>query len=120
MKTSGIYHIQIQVSDLDRSLAFYKGLMGMEELFRAAGEVFLRTPGASDLLALEPVEGPVNPKAGGMDHFAFCVAPEDMDTAVAEVRASGVEVTSTGSFAEGAPFAYIKDPDGYTVELSGI
>ena len=30
MGTAGVYHIQISVSDLDRSLAFYTGLMGME------------------------------------------------------------------------------------------
>ena len=120
MKTSGVYHIQIDVSDLARSLAFYTGLMGMKELFRAGGTAFLRTPGANELLALQPVEGPVHPKAGGMDHFGFYVTPENLDTAVAEVRAAGVEVLEKGSFAPGVPFAYIKDPDGYTVELSGI
>ena len=120
MKTSGVYHIQIDVSDLDRSLTFYTGLMGMEELFRADETVFLRTPGARELLALNPVEGPVNPKAGGMDHFGFQVTPEDLDAAVEEVRAAGVEVLEKGNFAPGVPFAYIKDPDGYTVELSGI
>ena len=120
MKTSGVYHIQIGVSDLDRSLAFYTGLLGMEELFRAGRTVFLRTPGAHELLALDPVGGPVNPKAGGMDHFGFHVTPEDLDAAVEEVRAAGVEVAETGNFAPGVPFAYIRDPDGYTVELSGI
>ena len=120
MKTSGVYHIQIAVSDLERSLAFYTGLLGMEELFRADETVFLRTPGARELLALQPVEGPVDPKAGGMDHFGFYVTPEDLDVAVAQVRAAGVEVLEKGSFAPGVPFAYIKDPDGYTVELSGI
>jgi len=94
--------------------------MGMKEVFRADETVFLRTQGAHDLLALQPVAGPVNPKAGGMDHFGFYVSPEDLDTAIAEVRAAGVQVIETGSFAPGVPFAYIKDPDGYTVELSGI
>ena len=120
MKTSGVYHIQISVSDLDRSLAFYTGLMGMEEIFRVGKESFLRTPGARDLLALLSVEGPVDPKTGGMDHFGFHVSPENLDTAVEEVRAAGVEVTETGSFAPGLPFAYIKDPDGYKIELSGL
>ena len=120
MKTSGVYHIQISVSDLDRSLAFYTGHMGMEELFRAGEAAFLRTPGARELLTLQPVEGPVDPTAGGMDHFGFYVTPDDLDSAVAEVRAAGIEVTDTGYFAEGVPFAYIKDPDGYTIELSGL
>ena len=105
MKTSGIYHLQIDVSDLDRSLSFYTGFMGMEEMFRADETVFLRTQGGHDLLALQPVAGPMNPKAGGMDHFGFYVIPEDLDTAVAEVRAAGVEVIETGNFAPGTPFA---------------
>ena len=91
MKTSGMYHIQISVSDIDRSLAFYTGLIGMEELFRAGETVFLRAQGARDLLVLQPVEGPVDPKASGMDHFGFYVTPANLDVAVAEVRAAGVE-----------------------------
>ena len=120
MKTWGLYHIQIKVSDLDRSLAFYTGVLGMKELFRTGGEVFLRTPGANDLLALEPVEGSVNTNVGGLDHIGFSVTAEDHGAAVAEVRAAGVEISRTGNHAPGVPFAYIKDPDGYTIELSSV
>ena len=34
MKTQGLNHIQIAVSDMERSLALYTGLLGMRELFR--------------------------------------------------------------------------------------
>ena len=96
--------------------------MGMELAFRADETAFLRTAGARDLLALQPVAGPVDPSAGGMgrDHFGFYVPIEDLDSALEEVRAAGVEVIERGSFGPGLPFAYIKDPDGYTVELSAV
>ena len=93
--------------------------MGMEIAFRAGELVFLRTPGASALLTLRPVEGPVDPEAGGMQHFGFKIAPEDFGAALEEVRAAGVTVESPGNFGRGRePYAYIKDPDGYTIELS--
>ena len=119
MKTSGFYHIQISVSDIDRSLAFYKGLMGMEEAFRADDLVFLRTPGANDLLTLRPTDEPVDPASDGMQHFGFSVAPEDFEAALEEAKAFGAEIISSGRFGrgDGTAYAYIKDPDGYVVEL---
>jgi catechol 2,3-dioxygenase-like lactoylglutathione lyase family enzyme len=118
MKTSGFHHIQISVSDIDRSLAFYTGLMGMEVAFRAGELVFLRTPGADDLLTLRPTDEPVDPEVGGMQHFGFNVADEDFEAALDEVRAFGTEVLSSGRFGgDGTAYAYIKDPDGYTIEL---
>ena len=119
MKTAGFHHIQISVSDLDRSLAFYTGLLGMEEAFRAGGGlVFLRTPGAGDLLTLRPVDGPVDPEAGGMQHFGFSLAAENHEAALAEAKAFGAEVVGTSEPGNSRPYAYIKDPDGYTIELS--
>lgn len=37
MRTRGLNHIQIAASDIDLSLAFYTGLLGMRELFRDGG-----------------------------------------------------------------------------------
>ena len=119
MKTAGVYHIQISVGDLERSLAFYTGPMGMEVAFKTEGLVFLRTPGTNDLLTLRPVDGPVDPEAGGMQHFGFSVAREDFDAGLDEVRAFGADVVWTGRHggANGSPYAYIKDPDGYVIEI---
>ena len=120
MKTAGFHHIQISVTDLDKSLAFYTGLLGMKESFRVGGGlVFLSTPGSNDLLTLRPVDGPVDPEAGGLQHFGFSVAPEDHEAAVAEAKAFGAEVVDAGRQGrDERPYAYIKDPDGYVIELS--
>ena len=118
MKTAGFHHIQISVSDMDKSLAFYTGLLGMKEAFRAESLVFLRTPGSNDLLTLRPVDGPVDPEAGGMQHFGFSVAPEDHENAMAEAKAFGAEVVDVGRQGrDERPYGYIKDPDGYVIEL---
>ena len=39
-RANGIYHLQIAVSDLERSLAFYTGLLGMEVAFGVGKLVF--------------------------------------------------------------------------------
>ena len=121
MKTQGFHHIQIDVSDLDRSLAFYEGLMGMKEQFRGGPNlVFLQTPGANDLLTLHRVDGPVDTGKGGLEHFGFSIRREDREAALAEVRSFGAEILDIGWHGDeqsGTPYAYIKDPDGYTIEL---
>lgn len=91
----------------------------MEVAFQDGGLVFLRTPGANDLLTLRPADEPVHPDMGGLQHLGFDVDAKNFDAAVAEVEAAGVEVLSTGRHggAQGPLYAYIKDPDGYIIEL---
>ena len=117
MKTEGLYHIQINVSNMDRSLAFYTGFLGMREAFRAGDLVFLSSPGGNDLLTLHPVNGAVDTQAGGLQHFGFTVSVEEMDKGLQEAKAHGVEVVSTGQHEDGERYVYLKDPDGYLVEL---
>ena len=42
----------------------------------------------------------------------------DLDAAVTEVEAAGGMLVKRGEHAPGVPFAYIRDPDGYLIELS--
>jgi catechol 2,3-dioxygenase-like lactoylglutathione lyase family enzyme len=51
----GIFHTHLVVSDLAKSLKFYTGLFGMQEMdFRDGVLAFLTTPGRNDLLVLNP------------------------------------------------------------------
>ncbi len=43
--------------------------------------------------------------------------PEDIDAAVIAVARAGGTVTSRGEFAPGLPFAFVRDPDGYEIEI---
>ena len=119
MKTQGLNHIQIAVSNLERSLAFYTGLLGMHELFREGPLVFLQSAEGNDIFTLRQAQGPVDSSAGGMQHFGFSVRREDHAAAVEEVRAFGAEVLDVGQHGENALYAYIKDPDGYVIEIGG-
>lgn len=119
--TQGLSHIHLMVRDLDRSIAFYKRVFGLEERFREGRHmVFLNTPGSQDLITLneDPHEGAVAGVNGGVNHFGFRLRDASgLDAAVSEVEAAGGELIERGEHAAGVPFAYIRDPDGYLIEL---
>jgi catechol 2,3-dioxygenase-like lactoylglutathione lyase family enzyme len=55
---------------------------------------------------------------GGIIHFGFRLTrPEDIDAAVALVERAGGTVSSKGEFAPGLPYAFVRDPDGYEIEI---
>ena len=106
------------MTDLQRSLAFCDGLFGKQELFRAGPDiVFLKSPNADDLFTLRRVDEPVDACAGGMQHFGFTVNQEAHAAAVEDLRAFGAEIIEVGQHGDGAPYAYLKDPDGYVIEI---
>jgi catechol 2,3-dioxygenase-like lactoylglutathione lyase family enzyme len=56
--------------------------------------------------------------AGGIIHFGFRLTkPEDIDAAIAAVEAAGGTLSSQGSFGVGLPYAFVRDPDGYEIEI---
>ena len=119
MKTQGLNHIQIVVSNLERSLAFYTGLLGMHELFREGSLVFLQSAEGKDVITLRHAQGPVDGAAGVMQHFGFSVSHEDHAAAVEEARRFGAEVLEVGQHGDNGLYVYIKDPDGYIIEIGG-
>ena len=119
MKTMGLNHIQINVSNLERSLSFYTGLLGMKETARHGPLVFLQSAEGNDIIALHQTNEPVDGSVGGLQHFGFPVPKEDHAAAVEEARKFGCEVLSVGQHSDDDLYAYIKDPDGYTIEIEG-
>jgi catechol 2,3-dioxygenase-like lactoylglutathione lyase family enzyme len=120
VKTEGLTHIHLAVRDLDRSLAFYQGVFGMEEKFRDGELVFLSTPGAGDSITLNPGKDEREHvgASGGVRHFGFRLRDgESLDLAIADVEAAGGRLVHRGEHAPGIHFAYVEDPDGYVIEL---
>jgi predicted enzyme related to lactoylglutathione lyase len=55
---------------------------------------------------------------GGIIHFGCrLLRPEDIDAAVVAVQRAGGSVSSRGEFAPGCPYALVRDPDGYEIEI---
>jgi catechol 2,3-dioxygenase-like lactoylglutathione lyase family enzyme len=117
VRTEGLTHIDLRVSDVARSLGFYNAVFGVEELFRdGPDEVFVRTPGSRDVIGLSKGNERVGVK-GGIGHFGFrLVNPADIDQAISEVERAGGKLLRRGGQGKDA-YAYVSDPDGYEVEL---
>jgi catechol 2,3-dioxygenase-like lactoylglutathione lyase family enzyme len=117
IKTHGLSHVALSVSDLDRSLAFYKSVFGVREYVRSESTIQVLGPGPHDVLAFEkrPADAGV---PGGIIHFGFRLTrPEDIDAAVMAVERAGGTITSRGEFGTGLPYAFVRDPDGYEIEI---
>ena len=119
IRTHGLTHVHLLVSDLDRSLRFYTQAFGMQEQFRDGPHmVFLTTPGAADSVTLNEQPGDPRIGAGGVDHLGFrLVEPADLDEAIRQVEAAGGRLVERGEHAPGTRYAYVTDPDGYRIEL---
>ena len=124
-QVQGIDHIVLRVRQLQRSLVFYRDVLGctVERAQPALGLTQLRA-GASliDLVALDGPLGAGEPPGPGrnLEHFCLTIAPYEESTLSAWLSARGVPVREAGSRygaqGEGRSF-YIEDPDGNRVEL---
>ncbi len=126
----GIDHVVLRVSDMARSLQFYRDALGCTEERRieALGLVQLRA--GESLIDLVDLAAPLG-RAGGaapgeggrnMDHFAVKVANFDADAIRAHLAAAGIDAGEVAERygADGSgPSMYIRDPDGNVVELKG-
>ena len=127
MDNARFLHTMIRVRDLDRSVAFYTGLLGMRELRRSevpAGRYTLAFVGYGPEDSHAVVELTHNwdqdtPYDLGTGYGHIAVTVDDMDGALARLAEQGIEperpkyqVREGGSF-----IAFVRDPDGYRVEL---
>ena len=117
IKVLGITHINLVVADVDRSKAFYTAVFGLEEMFSPAPTLtFLKVSGTDNVIALQ--QGADAPKTDKIDHFGFQLAAEaDRELAVEEVVAAGGRFVERGTHGPGSPYVYVRDPDGYMIEL---
>ena len=134
-------HTGVTVSDLDRSIRFYRDLLGCEVSppVRAEGAFFeavTGVPGCQIDVAFARVAGHViellcyrNPpsqastlRACDPGFMHICLKVSDLDRVVNEVRRAGFEPVGPIQQAEGGPVSglkvvYVRDPDGVVLEL---
>jgi len=117
-----LLHTRYRVTDLEKTTAFYRDVLGLEEVRRSSSGrgsqlVFFKAPQSEELIEICKYDGS-GPVVVGPDltHLAFSV--EDMDAfakhsaALGYPLSDGPHKTSTGSV-----IAFVDAPDGYEIEL---
>jgi catechol 2,3-dioxygenase-like lactoylglutathione lyase family enzyme len=114
LKVTGINHVVLHVSDVDRSVKFYMEVLGFESRNISVGSErkmsFLRC-GIQGLDLFE-VAGDVH---GGeeMNHMALDVEADDLDEVIEKLEKAGIDAS------ERTPrnSVFIHDPDGHQIEM---
>jgi lactoylglutathione lyase len=118
-----IGHIALRVTDIDRSLAFYVGGMGFEEMFRLDrdGElwiVYLRVTDEQFIELFPGGKGDRAPDAETIGYNHLCLEVDDLDAVIARLAERGVSLSRPKKVAaDGNAQAWVKDPDGHRIEL---
>ncbi len=124
MALAGVGHIALTVTDLQRSRGWYERVLGWSAVAEGTGDgvrfavgvvpdgllVGLREYDAADGARFDPLRV-------GLDHLAFSVAAEELDTW--EQRLTDLAVPHDA--VQDTPFGLVlnfKDPDGIALELT--
>lgn len=117
VKTYGLTHVALAVQDPQRSLSFYRAVLGVVPVYEQDDFVQAQTPGSRDVLVFERKPRRAG-KSGGVSHFGFRLRrAADIARALEAVRAAGGKVRDHGEFVPGEPYVFFTDPDGYEVEI---
>ncbi|HVB06939.1 MAG TPA: VOC family protein [Acidimicrobiales bacterium] len=117
VKVTGINHVVLHVADLDRSLAFYMGVLGFEDRNAGGGggggparrASFLRCGMQGlDLFEAEEAHG-----GEEMNHMALNVEADELDEVVEALTAAGIEASERTR----RNSVFIFDPDGHRIEM---
>jgi lactoylglutathione lyase len=119
-----LIHTMLRILDEERSLAFYRAL-GFEDRGRrrvgndTATIIFMGLPGDGDRLELTLNDGRTEPYEMGeaYGHVALTVA--DMDQELARLAEHGIEPERAPyqAYPGGSKICFVRDPDGYRIEL---
>jgi catechol 2,3-dioxygenase-like lactoylglutathione lyase family enzyme len=125
MKITGADHTNWRVRDLEASLRFYRDVLGLtpfglEEYHRGERPLVSLRVTEEFILHLIPTTEDFEPGTG-YDHLALLVEGAERDEVAAYLVSRGVEIEKkfdsiTGARGEG-PALYVRDPDGYRIEL---
>ena len=124
---TGVAHVELSVSDLDTSSAWYSVLLNAPEIFRledTAAEIVacaLREPESGMIIAftqhLHHEPGPFTPRRTGLDHLCFGVATaEGLHEWANRLDAFAIARSPVQDYGYGLAITCV-DPDGIALEF---
>ncbi len=125
---TGIGHVAFRVTDLERSLAFYCGILGFRDAFRLEREgepspwiVYLHVAPGQFLELFPGGEGEVARRGRATGYNHYCLVVDDLRATLRELEARGLAITGEPVLGMDHNLQYwLTDPDGNAIELMEI
>jgi len=118
----GLDHVVLRVGDQEKSTRFYVDVLGctVDHVNERISLVHLRFGEHYIDLLPATAEAPAA-TAGGVDHVCLSIRCDDLTKAAEALRRRGVTIDGDivhrrGAYGTG-PSLYLRDPDGYVIEL---
>jgi catechol 2,3-dioxygenase-like lactoylglutathione lyase family enzyme len=108
----GFNHLTLAVTDLDRSVSFYHGLLQLRLDATWDTGAYLSLPGLWLCLSLDPLRD--SKPAADYTHYGFTVDAHAFSALIERLKMAGVDEWRDNR-SEGASF-YFLDPDGHKLE----
>lgn len=108
-KSVRIDHISIQVTDLQRSIAFYRDIFGLSILNEDKENKIVRMGVTSVIVSLHE-----KPPTGIVDHFAIAIEGFDREAVTRTLAAHGLTAQTNLDYG-----FYVRDPEGVPVQIVG-
>jgi glyoxylase I family protein len=113
----GLDHVVLRVSDQDVSRRFYTEVLGCRVDHFNERISLLQLRFGEQMIDLLPGR----PSSEGLDHFCLSIRCADLESARQTLSGQGVRIEGDiverrGAYGTG-PSLYIRDPDGYLIEL---
>jgi catechol-2,3-dioxygenase len=113
-------HLVLRVSDLERSEAFYRDVLGLQVRRKRPGRIFF-TCGTNDhdvaIFSLGPDAPPAEENRVGLYHFALRLGSiDELKAAYRHMKASNANIAGVTHHGD-TKSIYVKDPDGLEIEV---
>ncbi|MCF6410989.1 VOC family protein [Pseudalkalibacillus salsuginis] len=118
MTIIGFNHITLNVNDLDESLHFYEGILGMKRVHLGNTDAYLESGSAWICLLEKKNLGSTEAKGPGVDHFAFSINEKDFYNAVALLKEKDILIVRGPIERGGGHVVNFLDPNGIEIELN--